>query len=271
MAVTLERIGRVAKVVFNMPDKMNAMTFELASAFGKVVSSVKSDPDFGAIVVTGSGRAFSAGGDLTWLRARCADSPSRNAEIMYNFYNKFLCVREIGLPVIAAINGPAIGAGLCFAMACDVRVASRDAKLGFTFVGLGLHPGMGATHFVPTIAGHEVAARMLYSGDIVSGSEARELNLVSQVADSGPEAVEAAMSLATRMSLQSPVAVRSTVRSLRQKQNEGLEAALRREADAQSYCYSTEDMLEGIAAVEQKRKPNFVMYETYADSHTSKL
>ena len=103
--------------------------------------------------MTGAGRAFSAGGDLSWLRQRARDTPSRNVEIMRNFYERFLSIRRVPLPVVCAINGHAIGAGLCFAMACDIRVASERAKMGFTFVGLGLHPGMACTHLVASIAG----------------------------------------------------------------------------------------------------------------------
>lgn len=266
-AAILEKVGRVAKITLNVPSKLNAMSLPVADAFGEIVDQLIQDPSpYGAVVVTGAGRAFSAGGDLAWLRARCEDTPSRNSVIMHDFYNKFLRVRTIPLPVIAAINGPAIGAGLCFAMACDVRIAAKDAKLGFTFVGLGLHPGMGASHFVASVAGHETAFRLLASGDVVSGDEAKDLRLVSQVEKDGPSAVAAAMSLADRMAAQSPVAVRATIRSLRMKQEVGLEQALWREADAQSYGYGTPDMQEGLAAVEQKRKPQFQQYEIYADA-----
>jgi len=266
-AVTLEKVGRVAKITLNAPERLNAMTLELAEDFGKIVEQLCEDPsEYGAVVVTGAGRAFSAGGDLEWLKRRCSDTPSRNAQIMRDFYDKFLRVRRIPLPVIAAVNGPAIGAGLCFAMACDIRVVSAQAKLGFTFVGLGLHPGMGASHMVASIAGYEVAYRLLLSGDLVSGMEAKELRLATQVAEDGPAALAEAMDLAARIAAQAPVAVRATVRSLRQKQEAGLEAALWREADAQSYGYSTADCLEGIAAVAEKRRPHFRMYETYADA-----
>lgn len=220
----------------------------------------------GAVVITGNGRAFSAGGDLGWLRLRHRDTPSRNSKIMHDFYNKFLRVRQIPVPVVAAINGPAIGAGLCFAMACDIRVAAAQAKLGFTFVGLGLHPGMGATHLVASVAGYEVANRMLLTGDVITGAEAKDLNLVSKAAAEGDAAVAEAMAIAARIAAQAPAAVRATVRSLRQKQEVGLEQALWREADAQSYGYGTPDFEEGIAAVEQKRKPAFALYESYVDS-----
>jgi enoyl-CoA hydratase/carnithine racemase len=98
--------------------------------------------DVGAVVVTGSGKAFSAGGDLAFLRRRSEDSGARNSNIMFKFYERFLCVRKLPVPVIAAINGAAIGAGACFATACDMRVAAAGAKIGFTFPTLGLHPGM---------------------------------------------------------------------------------------------------------------------------------
>jgi len=265
-AVLLEKVGRVAKITLNLPEKLNAMTAEIAEAFGGVVSQLLEDPsEYGAVVITGAGRAFSAGGDLDWLRLRCRDTPSRNSKIMHDFYGKFLCVRQIPLPVIAAINGPAVGAGLCFAMACDIRVVAAEAKLGFTFVGLGLHPGMGATHLVASVAGYEVAHRLLLSGDLVSGAEAKELRLVTQVAPSADVALAEAMALAARIAAQAPVAVRAAVRSLRQKQDRGLDAALWREADAQSYGYSTPDCLEGIEAVAAKRPPRFTMYESYAD------
>lgn len=265
-AVLLEKVGRVAKITLNVPERLNAMTNELAEDFGKVIAEIREDPSpYGAVVVTGAGRAFSAGGDLEWLKRRCRDTPSRNAQIMRDFYEKFLKIRTLPLPVVAAINGPAIGAGLCFAMACDVRVVSAQAKLGFTFVGLGLHPGMAATHMVASVAGYEVAYRLLLSGDLVSGSEAKDLRLVTEVAADGDTAVARAMELAGRMAAQAPVAVRAAVRSLRQKQDQGLESALWREADAQSYGYSTPDCMEGIAAVAEKRKPQFAMYETYAD------
>merc|ERR1712150_283760 len=236
-----------------MPDKMNAMNLPLADAFGKVVATLVADPSpYGAVVVTGAGSSFSAGGDLYWLRKRHEEAPNKNAQIMREFYNRFLCVRQIPLPVVAAINGPAIGAGLCFAMACDVRVAAKTAKLGFTFVGLGIHPGMGATHFVANAAGAETAARLLLTGDIISGAEAKDLGIVSQVAEDGPAAVEAAMAVAARMAAQAPIAVRATVLSLRRRQDDGLDCALQREADAQATCYNSSDFLEGLDAVEQK-------------------
>ena len=270
-AVKLERVGRVARILLNMPEKMNAMTSQVVDDFGKVLDTISTNAsEYGAVVITGAGNSFSAGGDLAWLKLRSKDTASRNSQIMHDFYHRFLAIRSLPLPVVAAINGPAVGAGMCLAMACDIRVASETAKMGFPFVSLGLHPGMGATHIIASVAGYETAYRLLLTGDLVTGKEAKELRLVSRLAADGPSAQAEAMALAERIARQAPVAVRSVVRSLRRKQEEGLEAALWREADArssdklgvklaaalipdrmaqaQAHCYATHDLQEGLKA-----------------------
>jgi len=257
--VVLEQHGRVMQIRLNRPKVLNAMTAELGDAFAAAVEEVAAmGTDVGAVVVTGAGKAFSAGGDLDFLRARHHDTPSRNAPIMRRFYQRFLSVRDLPVPVIAAINGPAVGAGLCFALACDVRIAAPTAKLGLTFVGLGLHPGMGATHFLPSIAGPQVAAEMMLTGKLITGEEAAARGVVAAAVE---EPLAAAMEMAAQMAGASPVAVRTCVRSLRFQQEAGLEAALWREADAQAQCYASADLLEGVNAVAEKRRPNFTQYE----------
>lgn len=266
-AVTVERMGkegRVAVIRLNRPDKLNAMTIELGDAFSAAVEQLSREDTagLGAVVVTGNGKAFSAGGDLQFLRDRHYDTPSRNAAIMRTFYHRFLCVRSLPVPVIAAINGPAIGAGLCFALACDVRIASPKAKMGLTFVGLGLHPGMGATHFLPSIVGPQVASELMLTGKVIDGTEAERCGLVARTAE---DAFAAALESAEMMAMAAPVAVRTCVRSLRQAQDRGLEQALQREADAQAQCYVSKDYLEGVEAIAGKRSPVFAQYEHYRE------
>eukprot|EP00962_Isochrysis_galbana_P007868 scaffold2133_cov135-Isochrysis_galbana.AAC.3 len=214
--VLVERRGKVAVLRLNRPASLNAMTAEMGDAFAEAVGQLSADTDeVGTVVVTGAGTAFSAGGDMSFLHARGRDSPWRNMQVMRRFYERFLCVRKLPVPVIAAINGPAVGAGLCLALACDVRVASPAAKMGVTFVGLGLHPGMGCTHFLPQTVGPQVAARMMLTGEMVGGAQALREGLVAALEDD-PE--QAAVALASRMAEQAPIAVRTCVRSLRMAQ-----------------------------------------------------
>ena len=161
------------------------------------------------------------------------------------------------MPVIAALNGPAIGAGLCFAMGADIRVTHDAAKLGFTFVGLGLHPGMGCTHTIATACGGQVASRLLLTADVVSGREAAQMGLVASSASDADACVSEALATARRVAAQSPLAVRATVATLRSSLGTGLDSALRREADAQAQSYASGDYAEGLAALRSKRSPAF--------------
>ena len=199
---------------------------------------------------------------------------------------QFLSIRSLPVPTVAALNGPAIGAGLGVALACDCRVAAADAKLGLTFVGLGLHPGMGSTHFLPRIAGPAAAAKLLLSGRIVSGTEALASSssssssstgstianispdassmaivggygFVEEVTPSGAAAVDAAIATAKGFAAAAPVAVSTCLATLRAQGDDGLHASLQREAAAQAVCYASADYRAGVLAIMEKRKPVF--------------
>merc|ERR1712025_132963 len=211
----LENDNKVAVITLNNPSKLNALTEPMGEALIKNVEEVKKLRDVRAAIVTGAGKAFSAGGDLDWLLARHRDTPDNNIRIMQDFYKKFLVLRSLPVPVIAAINGPAVGAGLCLAVGgADIRVASNNARMGVTFTKLGLHPGMAATHFLPDIVGPQVAADLLLTGRLVSAEEAVDLGLVSS---SSPCALTGALQLADQISQAAPVSVRTLVQTLRRK------------------------------------------------------
>lgn len=261
--LTLEDDSEVAGVkilTLNQPDKLNAMTVEMGEAVAAAVAELKAMPptELKALVVTGAGRAFSAGGDMKFLHARKADRPTNNALTMRAFYARFLGIRTLPVPVVACVNGPAIGAGCCFAMGADLRVTHDAAKLGFTFVGLGLHPGMGATHTVAAAAGGQAASRMLLTGDVVSGADALAIGLVAASLPDRDTAMAEALGIARRIAAQSPLAVRATLATLRATSDAGLDRALQREADAQAQSYASADYAEGIDAVMAKRPPSFV-------------
>lgn len=260
--VLFEQVGKVGVLTLNDPSKLNALTVKMGDSLAQVLESIAYEKT-NALVVRGAGRAFSAGGDFSFLNARAQDSGMRNSVIMRGFYDRFLTrIRSVPVPVVAAINGPAIGAGLGFALGADLRVAAKNAKMGITFVGLGLHPGMGTTFTLTKLVGPQLAARLALTGDVITGEEAARMGLVLEALEED-KVVPRAMELADRIAAQAPVAVRSAVRSLRLLADEGMDRALWREADAQSYSYSGADLKEGVAATAGKRKPVWTQFEQY--------
>lgn len=248
--------GQICVLTLDDPARRNALTVSMGEALLGRVAELGGVADLRAVVLTGRPPAFSAGGDLEFLLARAADQPDRNALEMREFYRRYLSLRSLPVPVIAAVNGHAIGAGLCLALAADLRVVAAEAKLGLTFVGLGLHPGMAATALLPAIAGPEVASWLLLTGDTLSGEEAVRRGLALEALPQA-EVLPRALALAERMAAQAPIAVRTTTRSLRMARDDLLERALWREADSQALCYASEDLLEGIQALREKRTPVF--------------
>ena len=259
--------GRLCTIVLNDAKRLNALNAEMGDEFMDVIKKLSEGPEskgLGAVVLTGAGRAFSAGGDLKFLKARGEDTPYRNSIIMRRFYERFLAVRRLPVPVVAAVNGPAIGAGLALALACDVRIASSDAKMGITFVNLGLHPGMGSTHFLPRIVGPQQASKLMLTGEVIDGREAHRIGMVAEVVDEksdGRSTLEVAQSLARKMSNAAPLAVRTCMRSIRMAQDEGLDRSLWREADAQAQVWGSHDLHDGVDALVEKRAPIFTDYE----------
>ena len=257
------RDGDVVTLTFNDPSRLNAMTQAMGEAFRGAIAELAADASLRGVVLTGAGRAFSAGGDLTMIESRAAQGaesgPRGRGQIrdgMRSFYQLFLSVRDLPCPVIAAINGAAIGAGLCVALACDVRIASAAAKLGLNFTQLGLHPGMGATWTLPRLVGPAHAAEILFSSRVFSGSEAAEIGLVSR-AVAAAEVLPAARALAAEFAAAAPLAVRGVKRALRRSAEASLEDQLSFEALEQAACFESQDVQEGLAAVRERRAAKF--------------
>lgn len=250
-----EREEKIAIITLNDPDKLNAMSEEMASDFKAVVDGLKGNENIRCVIITGAGRAFSAGGDLDMLKKKTTLPGEKNRQIMLKYYSDFLCARDLGIPLIAAINGHAIGAGLCLASACDIRIAAKEALLGMTFVRLGLHPGMGATYFLPLIMGYANAMEFMLTGRKIRADEALTLGLVNRVVDRNTVLTEA-LNIADEILECSPSAIRQLLETLRYPRN-NLEYALQREALAQGINYASDEFKEGIQAVSEKRKPNF--------------
>jgi enoyl-CoA hydratase len=259
-----ERHGAVVVLTFNDPERRNAMTAAMGAELKARVDGLQADGSLRAVVLAGAGRAFSAGGDLGMIGARGAEgrsdaagqARSRNRDGMEAFYRLFLSVRDLPCPTVAAIHGAAIGAGLCVALACDLRVAALEAKLGLNFTRLGIHPGMGATWTLPRIVGPARAAELLYTGRVIDGAEAARIGLVNE-AVARDETLARALSLASEIAASAPLAVRGVREALVRSPRATLDEQLAFEAERQAECFETADLVEGIRAVREKRRPDF--------------
>ncbi|KAF6258887.1 ClpP/crotonase-like domain-containing protein [Scenedesmus sp. NREL 46B-D3] len=241
----------------NNPESLNSLTTNMAAEFTKELQQLRADSTMRALIVTGRGRAFSAGGDFSFIEERMAASVQDNQQVLGSFYCTFLALRSLPVVTIAAINGPAVGGGLGFALACDMRLASTNAKLSANFVKLGITPGMGSTCMLPAATNHQVACRLLLTGDLITAQEAKELGLVLEV-HPPDQLLAAAQALAGRVAAAAPAAVSATLQMLRlQLPQHVLQEAALLEAREQAVFFKAEDIKEGLAAVKEKRQPCF--------------
>jgi enoyl-CoA hydratase len=209
-----------------------------------------------SVVIHGRGKSFSAGGDFDLLEARTNDEPDRNRRAMRAFYLSFLSIRELRVPTIAAIHGHAIGAGLCFALGCDIRLAAAGTKLGLTFPRVGLHPGMGATFFMPRAVGQAHAAELMLTGRVFDAEHAERIGLVARVVPPD-DLLAAARETAGEIAKNAPIAIEQLTATLRHGGHRTLDETLDREALCQAVDYTTGDMKEAIDAFRNKRAPDF--------------
>ena len=247
---------RIAVITFNLPERRNSMSEAMTASWPRLMQDLKEDQSLAAVVVTGAGSAFNAGGDLSWIVSEPGASVSDLRLRMLAFYRSWLSIKTLEVPTIAAINGPAIGAGFALALACDIRYIAEDAKVGVPFTGLGLHPGMATTWSLPNVAGSAVARDLLLTGRIVKGAEAVTLGLASLCAPAD-EVLDHALDAARRIAGTAPVATRLLVTALRDGGHATYEDALQWEGLAQAVTLTMQDMREGIEAAAARRPPVF--------------
>jgi enoyl-CoA hydratase/carnithine racemase len=247
--------GRVAKLILNEPEKANAMSPEMAPEFQAAVNELRANPDVRVVVVTGEGKAFSGGGRLEMIEDLGNQSWVRNRDYMLDYYGKFLSLFTLDVPVIAAINGAAVGAGLLLAMTADIRVASETAKMGVNFVKLGLHPGLGGTFTLPTLLGYPRAAELLYTGRLVTGAEAERMGMVNQAVPLD-QVMPVALKMAEEIAANAPQTIRTLKKNLKARLLRELTMALDDEAAAQAAAGGPE-LSEGISAAKAKRPAKF--------------
>lgn len=248
----------IVLVTFAMPERLNSMTVAFARELVDVFDALAEAPEARVVILTGEGRGFSSGHDLEDL----GDGEGRAGDDWYAEMEVFsrVVARIDGLPqpVIAAVNGPAIGGGLAMALACDTRVCSESARFSAAFVRLGFSGcDMGVSYFLPRTVGSTLAFEMMLTGRIVDAAEAREANLVLRVVPEG-EVVEAAVAVARQVSANAPFGVKLTKRVMRTNLDAAsLGAAIELENLTQSLCAGTSGHHEALAAFLEKRQPRF--------------
>jgi len=245
----------VVVLTLDLPERRNAMTEALTSAWGAAVETLRGDTAVRAVLVTGAGSAFCAGGDLGWLGVGAGHSVDELRSRMLPFYRTWLSLRELEVPTIAAINGPAVGAGLALALACDLRYATPGATMSVPFSALGIHAGMATTWLLPEVAGLPVAREMLLTGRVVTGEEAVGLGLVNRVFPAS-ELLAGSLEVARSIAAKAPVATRLTTVALRGG-HASMADALQWEALAQPVTMATDDLAEGLTAQRERRPPRF--------------
>lgn len=254
--VHLERDAHgVVTLTLDDARRRNAMTPELGEALDAQVRALSGDARVRAVVLAGAGGAFSGGGDLAMLERLRSLGAAEAESFMLDFYARYLSLTSLRVPTIAAVEGAAIGAGLCVAMACDLCVIDEDAKLALNFAQLGLHPGMGATYLTPLRAGAMRGAELLYTGRRFDGREAARLGLALEAVPAR-EVRPRAAALARAIADAAPLAVRGLHRALGIDRG-ALQAALAHEAREQAISYASADLGEGLQAAAERRSPRF--------------
>lgn len=257
-ALVLEtREGDIATLTLNRPDRLNALNVELAAALVEALRRTAADARVRCVVLTGAGRAFCAGGDLSLLR----DTRLRNAgheleRLLRAGSESILAIVDMAKPMLAAVNGPAAGAGMNLALACDVRIASAQASFGQNFSKVGLFPDFGGTWLLPRLVGPARAAEMFYTGEMIPAAEAERIGVVNRVV-AHERLAEEARALAARLASAPPLAARAVKRTLFGAHREDLVRALEAEARQQVECFLSQDCAEGLNAFFEKRVPRF--------------
>jgi 2-(1,2-epoxy-1,2-dihydrophenyl)acetyl-CoA isomerase len=251
------RDGSIVTLTMNRQQRLNALNNELTVGLNDSLTRIANDSTIHVVILTGAGRAFCAGGDLSIIGAvRSKGDAEELGPILRSGMHAVLKLRTMPQPVIAAVNGPAAGAGMNLALAADIRIATEDAVFGQNFAKVGLFPDYGGTYFLEQLVGPAKAAELFYTGDMIDAKMALQLGIVNHVfpADHFQAAVT---SLATKIATGPQVSIRAVKQTLFAQDYPALAEALETEVQHQLKCFYSEDCMEGITAFLEKRPPNF--------------
>jgi enoyl-CoA hydratase len=255
MSIVLAEVSeRILTITVNRPDKMNALNGEVMKGLASALDEARRNPDVGALVLTGAGeKAFVAGADIGELAALGAVDGrdfARKGQAIFDH------LENLGKPVIAAVNGFALGGGCELAMACTIRIASKSARFGQPEVNLGIIPGYGGTQRLARLVGEGRAMELCLTGEMIGAEEAWRIGLVNRVVEPA-ELMGAARELAGKILSKGPLAIRFAMEAIHRGLSLPLAEGLALEANLFGLSASTEDRAEGVAAFLEKRKPAF--------------
>lgn len=253
--ILLEKDGNVAVVTINRPKVLNALNSETLVELGEAVEQVSNDPEVRVVILTGAGeKAFVAGADIAYMQNLTPLEARKFARLGQGVLSK---IENLSKPVIAAINGFALGGGCELAMSCDIRIAAPNAKFGQPEVNLGLIAGFGGTQRLTRLVNPGIAKEILFTADMYGAEAACKMGLVNHVVQP-EELLSFCKSMANRIAARGPVAVQLTKEAVNDGLEMDLEKALIHEADLFALVFATEDRDEGIAAFLGKKKPAFI-------------
>ena len=251
------RNAGVATLVMNRPERLNALNKDLAIALNESLGRLATDKSIHAVVITGAGRAFCAGGDLGVIGAGRENNDTTELEpLLRAGMHAVLKMRSMGQPVIAAVNGAAAGAGMNIALAADIRIASEEAVFGENFVKVGLFPDYGGTYFLPQLVGAARAAEMFYTGEMIDAQTALRMGIVNRVVP-GAQLEAEARGMAEKIAAAPCISIRAMKHALFGSRKLELEKALDEEVQQQLKCFHSQDCSEGIRAFMEKRPARF--------------
>lgn len=253
--IRYEKTGQYAQITLNRPQRLNAVIETLYLELLQALDQAERDSEVRAVLLTGAGRAFCVGADL---KAHSEGGRTLQQRRAYLELGNDVCHRifRLRLPVVAAINGYALGAGAEMASACDFALMAESARIGFPEISIGTCVGGGVTQFLPRLVGLAKARELVFMGDRIDGAEAQRIGLVSRVVPDD-QLMEEAHEFMTRLASKAPISMAMAKRLLNNSSSQNLEEQLRLEIDSVFICSTTADWQEGIDAFAQKRTPRF--------------
>lgn len=251
--VLYEKNETIGKITINRPESLNALNSSILTALNEVLARIEEDNDLRVVIITGSGRSFVAGADIKEMESYNSIQARKYAELGLSTMQR---IEDLPIPVIASVNGFALGGGCELSLACEIRYASDKAKFGQPEVSLGITPGFGGTQRLSRLIGLAQAKELIYTGKVIDASEALRIGLVNKVFSS-ENLEEETIKLANSIAKQSTSAVKYAKVSINKGYDSALVNSFEYEKNLFSLCFSTEDQKEGMQAFVEKRKPKF--------------